>query len=65
MEAALGHEEVDVSVVDLDEIKEKLSGDVKEYYKLVAERNKTLDALKGYAVASAPEAAKAAETDGE
>lgn len=49
----------------LDEIKEKLSDDVKEYYKLVAEMNKTLDALKGYAVASAPEASKAAETDGE
>ena len=49
----------------LDEIKEKLSDDVKEYYKLVAEMNKTLDALKGYAVASAPEAPKAAETDGE
>ena len=49
----------------LDEIKEKISDDVKEYYKLVAEMNKTLDALKGYAVASAPEAPKAAETDGE
>ena len=45
----------------LDEIKEKLSDDVKEYYKLVAEMNKTLDALKGYAVASAPESEAPAE----